>query len=348
MKYLHRDNFRHLTGHGRDVAACADMMLSKLDAETNGAVTKWLGMFDNYDSYLTGPFVAIVIDIEPATRRICAKFQDLHWRTEGGMSKSDIQLHVERYGSAAPRLLSVRSFHGNRHENIGMALPALLSTAPSVSNSFQVYDHTFSTDEIGSPIERARYIGVTKRGWRTRWAEHVRAANSGSHYRFHQAIRNWQGRAQSISHTVISCGLSEKKAMDMEESMIGFETLYPLGLNMIPGGNAGLAYLRKIGALGKNERISADDRQDVINRFFDRASRKGLPNPLAAANWLNSEYAEKVICAGPDRLKPQQIRDARYMASLGQDAQTIATRIDARNIAQVERLLSGSTYSRVA
>jgi hypothetical protein len=34
MKYLHRDNFRQLTGHGREIANCADMMLGKLDADS--------------------------------------------------------------------------------------------------------------------------------------------------------------------------------------------------------------------------------------------------------------------------------------------------------------------------
>ena len=113
-----------------------------------------------------------------------------------------------------------------------------------------------------------------------------------------------------------------------------------------------LAYLfaasLAIGALGKCERVGVDDVDAIINRFFDRTSREGRPNPLAAANWLSSDYAEKVICAGPDRLKPQQIRDARFFSSLGQNADEIAMRIGARNSAQVERLVSGQTYSRIA
>jgi hypothetical protein len=149
-------------------------------------------------------------------------------------------------------------------------------------------------------------------------------------------------------HQIIAHANSEQRAMEMEERIVARDTLYPLGLNMIPGGNAGLAYLRRIGALGKNERIAPDDRQNIINRFFDRTSRKGLPNPLAAANWLNADYAEKVICAGEDRLKPQQIRDARYFASLGQSAEEIMMQIDARNVAQVQRLIAGETYSRIA
>ncbi|MGX9443882.1 hypothetical protein ACWX0K_15070 [Nitrobacteraceae bacterium UC4446_H13] len=197
-------------------------------------------------------------------------------------------------------------------------------------------------------MKNTAYIGVTSRGWRKRWAEHLHAAKSGSSYLFHKAIRKYHGVAECELHAIVGWALSEKQAFEMEERLIAEGSLYPLGLNMVPGGNAGLAYLRRIGALGKNERVTVDGRQDIINRFFERTSRKGLPNPLAAANWLNPEYAEKIICAGPDRLKPQQIHDARYFGSLGLSALEIAPRIGARNVNQVQRLLSGETYSRIA
>lgn len=222
----------------------------------------------------------------------------------------------------------------------------LANTAQVFQGTYQVYQHDFLDPQEHKPV--GCYIGITKRGWRTRWAEHLRAARSGSHYRFHRALREWYGTSKSISHSVLACGLSERQAMAIEEDLVNSDTLYPRGLNMVPGGNAGLAYLRKIGAIGPTERVAPDDRQAVINRFFERASRKGLPNPLAAANWLNSDYAEKVICSGPDRLKPQQIRDARFLSSLGQPADAIAQTVGARNVSQVQRLLSGSTYSRIA
>lgn len=231
------------------------------------------------------------------------------------------------------------------------ALPlalVLASAPPEFSTGYQMYQHDFLLDGHRESIKGASYIGITKRGWRTRWAEHVRSANSGSHYRFHQAIRQWHGVAGATLHAIVACGLSEQQAMAAEEEAIRRDTLYPNGLNMVPGGNAGLAYLRQIGAIGASERVAPDDRQTVINRFFERATRKGLPNPLAAANWLSPDYAEKVICAGPDRLKPQQIRDARYFASMGRDAADIAQQVGARNVLQVQRLLTGSTYSRIA
>jgi hypothetical protein len=227
------------------------------------------------------------------------------------------------------------------------ALPIYLVTNPEYAGHYHIYKHMFLTDQNGEHLANAGYTGVTKRGWRVRWAEHLRAAQSGSQYRFHAAIRQWHGVAKITMHQIIAHAGSERQAMEMEERIVARDSLYPLGLNMIPGGYAGLAYLRRIGAVGKNERLNVDERQDIINRFFERTSRKGLPNPLAAANWLNADYAEKVICAGEDRLKPQQIRDARFLSSLGHAADEIAAQVGARNVAQIQRLIAGETYSRI-
>jgi hypothetical protein len=258
---------------------------------------------------------------------------------------------IARYGNdnAAPLCLMLEVKRGDFYSSITMPIGVVLRPMRDISGQYQVYSHTFNCDESGSPIEGARsYIGVTKRGWRARWQEHINSAQRGSHYRFHQAIRHWSGRAKSVSHNVIAAGQTESQAMALEEKMVGLETLHPRGLNMIPGGYAGLKYLRQIGAVGNRERVSPDDKQNVVNRFFETATRKGLPNPLAAANWCDPSYAERVICAGEDRLKPSQIRDARFLASIGKSVDDIVIEVGARNTAQVKRLLSGATYSRVA
>lgn len=324
MQHLNRDNFRHLTGLGREVATYVDAVISDWVHQGSQVPVGDVTVFNDVDighfSYEFAPCVAM----------------DSDRRTIGGVKTTD---HAS---------LNIVTRKDSAVEIIGLPLIMTLANVRDLSGTYQVYQHDFLFDEFNNPISNACYIGITKRGWRTRWAEHIRSANSGSHYRFHQAIRQWSGSAKAVSHCIVACGLSERAAMGVEEEVIARDTLYPRGLNMVPGGNAGLAYLRKIGAIGARERVSPDDRQDIINRFFETASRKGLPNPLAAANWLNPEYAEKVICAGPDRLKPQQIRDARFFSSLGRDISDIAVTIGARSIDQVKRVLSGATYSRIA
>lgn len=316
MKHLHRDNFRHLTGLGRDMADYLDRALVEAGCDENGHLSGDLTITHLVD---TNEWLATVAD-HP-------KFDD---------------------GKPTHSLLTIAERRGLRVEMIMLPLMLVVTGTKDFSGDHVLYRHRFGAAGTAD-CKADTYIGITKRGWRTRWAEHVRAANSGSHYRFHQAIRRWQNIDAGVtSHFVMACGMSEQQAFAMEEKMVAAETLYPLGLNMVPGGNAGLAYLRKIGAIGVRERIAADDRQYIINRFFERTSRKGTPNPLAAANWLNPNYAESVICAGTDRMKPQQIRDARFLSSLGQSADTIAQQVGARNIEQIQRLLSGVTYSRIS
>lgn len=320
MKYLHRDNFRHLTGFGRDMADYVDFVIGQ-------------------EAQFLNANIQILYDAE--TNMVSHQVQPYGNAEDEGIT-------IGGHAAHSHMMLSIMVKHHGIGEATAVPVMMIIKDAPDFSGTYQMYQHYFTSDESGQPIENACYTGITKRGWRTRWAEHLRSANAGSHYLFHKAIRQWNGKAQFSMHVVIGCGLSEHGALKAEEEIVEKETLYPLGLNMVPGGTAGIAYLRRIGAIGQTERVSPDDRQSAVDRFFERTSRKGLSNPLAAANWLNSEYAEKVICAGPDRLKPQQIRDARYFASLGQDASQIAERVGARNTTQVQRLISGETYSRIA
>lgn len=327
MFQLDRDNFRHLTGFGRDMADYVDRVLDVLDGmDPQTLISRAVGN--------------VIVHHRQDTNEMSYRFLSLDEESiKSTPGKSEYESAVIN------TTLGIFVDRGGFREVT--ALPIYLVTHPEYFGHYHIYRHSFLTDQNGEQIANAGYTGVTKRGWRTRWAEHLRAANSGSHYRFHKAIKQWQGVATTTMHQIIGHAKTEHLAMAMEERIVARDTLYPLGLNMIPGGKEGLAYLRRIGAIGANERVGVDDVQKVINRFFESTSRKGIPNPLAAANWLDPNYAEKVICAGPDRLKPHQIRDARFLSSLGHDAEVVAERVGARNVDQVKRVLSGSTYSRI-
>ncbi len=319
LEHLHSDNFRHLTGHGRNMADYVDFVLGQ-------------------ESRFPNANILVVYDANTGM---------VHHQVQPYGSAEDEGTTVAGHPARSHMMLSILVKHQGVGESIIVPVAMIVKGARDYSSTYQMYQHYFASDENGKSIPNGCYTGITKRGWRTRWNEHLRAATSGSHYLFHKAIRQWHQKAQCTAHVVIAAGMSEREAMAMEEAVVATDSLYPLGLNMVPGGNAGLVYLRKIGAIGHHERVAPDARQKAVNQFFEHTSRKGLPNPLAAANWLNSEYAEKVICSGPDRLKPQQIRDARYFSSLGRTAETIAENIGAKSVGQVQRLLAGETYSRI-
>lgn len=348
LSFVHWDNFRYLTGLSKAFASVVNEVIEAGDRAGNGAFSGFLRALaqDGGEVYLPPGNLRVQYDEE--TREYGYWYDSLASNPETAALYEQGQ---SKYGSAsgAPFTLMLVAKRGEFYSVVTVPLGAVLRTAPDISDKYQVYSHDFCCDENGAAIAGARaYIGVTKRGWRTRWQEHVRSAERGSRYRFHQAIRYWDGRAKTVGHHVIAVGQTEAQAMALEEQMVGLETLHPKGLNMIPGGYAGLKYLRQIGAAGVHERVTPDDKQEIVNRFFETASRKGLPNPLAAANWCDPSYAEKVICAGDDRLKPNQIRNARFLASLGKSTDDIVVEIGALNKPQVQRLLSGSTYSRVA
>lgn len=349
LRFVHRENLRYITGLGRDYAEVVDQAFGWLDKSSGGAVSE---------------FMRTLKSPAGGTIHLVPGCLEIHWDRDAGSVGWDYKSYDDR---SDPRMVAARDqglarygeggsaftlmivlMKGGKRALVGHPMGPALRTSRDVSGRYQVYEHSFVHDDTGAVLEGLTYIGVTKRGWQTRWTEHQAAAQRGSRYRFHDAIRAWGDRATTVAHSVIAVGQSEQQAMALEEKMVGFESLYPRGLNMIPGGYAGLAYLRSIGAAGRNEPLTPDDKHDIINRFFEATARKGQPNPLAAALWQDPSYAERVICGPDDRLKPDQIRMARYLASMGSSPAEIAAQVGARNVPQVHRLLSGSTYSRIA
>lgn len=344
LRFVHRDNFRYLSGLGRDYARDVDGVLILLDAATGGVSDYMTAMCSKGGHDVRLPMGNLLVEWDKENGDLKYGYQ----RFDSENMKEHLTEGVERYGNNNSHTVMLSIKEGNRRNLVVIPLGSIIKTMRSVVNQYQVYCHRFCNDENGVVLDGLSYIGVTKRGWQTRLTEHVRAARSGSKYRFHEALRRWGDAATTVSHSIIGCGLDERKAMSLEEQTVGFESLYPRGLNMIPGGYAGLKYLHRIGAVGKNERVSPDNTFSVINRFFDTASRKGKPNPLMSALWRDDSYAEKIICGPENRLKPDQIRNARFLSSLGKSDMDIVAEIGARNTLQVRRVLDGTTYGRIS
>jgi hypothetical protein len=188
-----------------------------------------------------------------------------------------------------------------------------------------------------------QYIGITRQGWWARWYQHVSAAERGSPYLWHAAIRAEMALEKPFfKHEILDCGLGFDEAMNLEEKWVRDHSLKPLGLNMIPGGFAGMRYLHMLGALHKRDfKRDMDDRAHIMWHFMQE-------NAALKALWADPEWAANVICGHSGRLTLEQVRAVRELASCGHQAEQILELVDARNIAQVRRLLRGDTYSRVA
>ena len=219
---------------------------------------------------------------------------------------------------------------------IAFPVNEILRGAPSLHGTHCVYLHSIE-GEVPTP-----YIGITRRPWFERWSEHLRGARSGSSLLFHRALREKEDRR--VSHVVISSLLSESDALDLEESLVQDLSLYPLGLNMIPGGRAGIRYLASLGFAA----TGAADRDAAIEIAVGQSTINGRPNPLCAARWESDpDFRARVICGHSGRLTVEQIRTIRLMGSVGSTVTQIAQAIGDRD-RRVAAVLSGQRYARVA
>lgn len=219
---------------------------------------------------------------------------------------------------------------------ITLPLNPFYADYPSIFDRYCVYAHAILTD---TPLA---YIGITRRKWFTRLAEHMASAVAGSRFFFHEALRKHADK--KITHRIFFAGVNEETAMSIEEEFVANLSLYPLGLNMIPGGAAGIKYLHSLGV----KRRTTDGAEFDIARLMSRESVRGRPNPLCSARWASDpDYAERVVCGHSGRLTAEQIRMARNLAITGINSSEISEKIGAK-LQQIENLIKGKTYRRIA
>lgn len=205
------------------------------------------------------------------------------------------------------------------------------------------YDAEHAESLVGGISFGKRYVGQTCQGWGKRWGQHRGAANSGSKYLFHQAIRDvglWKHRL----HQVIGFNLPFDNAMEIEEAFVAAGTLHPAGLNMIPGGFAGIRYLAAHNY--SCDRKKWEHRDQVLKQFADYCERDGRPNPLVAMLWRDPNYASSVVCGNPRNLDRRQVGDIRSLEAGGWTPERIAAEMGIK-ADRVRRLLTGRTYAMV-
>lgn len=218
-----------------------------------------------------------------------------------------------------------------------LPINAMLKGSDALDTMHSVYIHSLMETEG----QRA-YVGVTKQRWFDRMAQHKSAAAGGSMLLFHRALRQHNGR--KMAHAVVLTGVDHDYAMNTEERLVDLMGLYPKGLNMIPGGFAGLKYLSSLGLTAR----SAQDRDAAMQQLVSAESLAGKPNPLCAARWSSDqEYVNSVICGHSFRLTVSQVRNIRMLGSAGYDAARIASVVNDSH-ARVNRVLRGKAYARVA
>lgn len=232
--------------------------------------------------------------------------------------------------------------------SISFPVQIVMKGFPTIADAHVGYSHSITlVNDDGSLGTQHFYIGITKRNWLERMAEHFREVRNGSNKTFHAAWRRYVGTKKArLQSELIVTNHSFKQIMDWEEDQVDLHKEQGNSLNMIPGGFKGLKFLHEHRLLASpsatlEEREAAIALHEVIN------PRAGIPNLLISTLWKDPDYAALVICGAEGRLSQDQVRQIRTLAKQGITHKEIMTVVGARNILQVRRVAEGFTYSRI-
>jgi len=236
-------------------------------------------------------------------------------------------------------------------------LPYLLGfddAAVLKEGSYQLYSHNILSPEKNADINRnfviagnindkyrsaqksfqrgsLVYVGITKKTWQERYRQHCRDAGRGSNLLFHRALRGEFCKIGTVEHIVERAGLTEKQAMEIEENEVekrSLHSLYKNGLNMIPGGYAGLKYIQHFAArtgYAMQRELTADTAEsalaEVQRRSFEKLFKTAVierVNAEIARLWAEDpEYRINVMTNRQNRFSLRQIQAARIWHASG-------------------------------
>ncbi len=250
--------------------------------------------------------------------------------------------------------ISLRILHdGWRSEIIRAPLGFVCNGDHVFQDATVVYEHRYFT-----PVEADRvliskeetnliYVGMTKKTWASRWKEHLYSAQTGSPYDFHEAIRQFEGRHHSM-HTVLTISQYWDEAVKWEEIFVAERSLRPKGLNMIPGGKAGIAFAAKYGVMADTPR-RWEQREKVIKQIQQNAKKKGLPNPAQSLRLANDpNLMRKMIEGRDDTFHSNDIAVIRSMHARSVTWREIAQQLNVKDIYRVRDVVEGKTYKFVS
>lgn len=220
-------------------------------------------------------------------------------------------------------------------------------SAGEYQGQYTVYLHRFCKREDYNN-SYFQYVGITKRGWTSRFRQHLNEARNGSPYLFHRALAECTTDKYVSEHYVTHAGLSFEDAMMVEEKLVAEHTLNALhagGLNMIPGGFAGIRFLGARGFKGITPK-KWEHRASLVRDFNAYCQRAGKPNAALSLKWTVDDFAAKMILSNPNNLNRDQVSRIRTLSNFGMSAEEISSNMQLRK-GRVARVLHGTTYSRV-
>lgn len=236
-------------------------------------------------------------------------------------------------------------------------------------NTYQVYEHTLIRKKE-APLKTVKdyqdgaghYVGLTSRTWQQRAKEHAYATENGSRLLFHCALRGDLFDVFVHEHIVLRAGLNRSDALRIEEAEVEERTLnnvHPNGLNMIPGGEAGLRFLSTM-----TKRPAASIDPETVDSLLEDEIKRSLGQPGLSIEGAHSnaklaelwksdiDFRIKTMTGQANRLSYGQIKNARIWQASGWTIDKILAHLnemDDREVTldQLQRLLDGKTYRSI-
>jgi hypothetical protein len=183
---------------------------------------------------------------------------------------------------------------------------------------------------------------------------------------FHSALRGEFCQISVLEHIVERAGLTEKQAMKIEEREVekrSLRSLFPNGLNMIPGGYAGLKCVHQFASktsytiekeisVDNLEAVLVDVKRHLFNNHFNTAAIERVNAEIARLWAEDISYRINVMTSHQKRFPFRQIQAARIWYASGWLKEKILESLrsmDSREIGmdQLEKLLRGETYASI-
>ena len=357
LKYVRLPAFYHLTeGLTFDIARCAEVLdaaLVSLNATTKipDEIIAW-----NRRGGLSSGRLKLESDGRIAIE-VAERFSPQH----GKLYSATVIRNKSETEAAPVVLLRTQSLALDIPMRIEIPLRALLRGGPDLEGKYVVYLHVLFSDDGNEYV----YYGITKRGWNSRFSEHMKAALGQQQARLFPKkiadlidarVAQLAGRNDArpkldgVINALCAVGVDKDMATDIEEYLVDKYSLaskHPRGLNMIPGGREGIRFLHLLAGTREESLVDTEDREVAFVEFRVGHSLVGVPNPGVAAAWDDPAYAEAVICGRENRLSAPQVRQIRYLAAVGHNLESIKASVGALNDGQIRRVLAGRTYSRI-
>jgi len=238
-------------------------------------------------------------------------------------------------------------------------------------NSYQLYLHTIVPKKEFYSEKYLKdnaflYVGITKRTWQIRYQEHKYHSMKGSQLLFHQALREEKCDIGIIEHCVEKAGLSENEALNLEEEEVENRSLnikHKLGLNMIPGGKAGLKFIKNFAKHNKQKikkNIDGENKEEVLvelhmenMRILSKECKIEYKKEKMKKLWEELTERIKFMTKQYNRFSLIQIQNARTMFLSGYDIDKIYADLKELDeskiitIQQLEKLLKNETYKSI-